>query len=561
VRIVKIGRTSTRRSTRSWFWGAALVAAFALGLLVAQVPGLAAGGRSVLNALTHPGRVWAAAQARQRLDRLAIDLAFTDYQQLFPAATPSTPPACVPARVSTGAASLSVELCAPDGGAIPLGPAAAPFVLLAPEGDDVLGMARAVLVPADGAHALREAYLTSLEGTGVIVPARRWVDLAVNGSDWGVYGMEALPAVDMLTDHGLSPESAIVTFDDGELPGGISGGGFGYARPDVVRAVGGDGEGGDDPPLPAVTDAALAAVRALERSARAPSDHLDPDVWGAFLASDLLWCMSVTLPSPAAKAPPADARLSTARCAGLLPDWRHLRLAYDPRTGTLTPIATAVAWDAGYAPLPAAMIDDPLIARAWARRLRAITAPAFPETLLDQGEAAPGGRGLALIGDPDAFDAGWDRLAAQQARLRRLVTLEPAPVTSGRPDVTGGRPLHAEVAVEAETLLVYLDVASPFPLAIEGLALGEAGLAPLDAAWLDAGDAWVGGAEEPVLRGRLGAAPVTAVVRVPLAALPEALTGAAGEVQVVARVWGSDAAVRVPAAEGRPAAWGLGEGR
>lgn len=549
---MKVGKEPSRRVPRSWIWMAALVLAFGLGLLAAHTPGLSSWLDSTLAALTHPRLVWAAARARQRLDHLVIDLDFAAYQQLFSsspagvnASGASTPSLCVPAQVSAGDGPLGVELCTPDGGPVPLEPGAAPFVLLAPQGDNVLGMDRALLSPALTAPALREDYLAYLADTGVIVPARRWVDLAVNGSDWGVYGVEALPEATMLADHGLSEGSVIVVFDDGALLDGrgAADGSFGYARPDVVTALGGASGGAvDDPALTVVADEALAVVRALERGAVAPSVHLDPDVWGAFLAADLLWC-GLAMPPAYDQTATGDAQLTIARCAGLLPDWRSLRLAYDPQTGRLTPIATSSGWGGGYVPLPAAVVDDPLIAHAWVQRLLVLTAP---DVLVGiRAHRAPAVRGLAATGGWGTTpDAAWDWLVERQARLRRLLTVE--------------RPLFAEIAVEGDGLLLYLDVTSPFPVEIVGLALGEGELLPFQETWLDERDLglWVAGVERWVLRGRLGAAPVTTVVRVPLASLPDALTGVAGEVQVVTRIWGADAEIRVPATEGRPAAWG-----
>jgi hypothetical protein len=118
------------------------------------------------------------------------------------------------------------------------------------------------------------------------------------------------------------------------------------------------------------------------------------------------------------------------------------------------------------------------------------------------------------------------------------------------------RPVWAEVAGGDGALLIRIETAHLLPVEVIGLEFDEAGLVPVVRSWVAAASppAPVAEAEGVVLPARR-AAPATAVIEVPTAAIPTAQEDATRRLRIVTRVWGADDTVSVPVAPGDVSTW------
>jgi len=347
------------------------------------------------------------------------------------------------------------------------------------------------LIPADADAFSTWGYLETLRRAGLLTSPYRLVRLTLNGSSKGLYAFEARPSGAWLAAMGR-PDDAVVYFDAAAYWEAWAwqtvappGDGFPTARAAV------DCPAAD---AAAVCPDALHALQGLQTGALPPSAVLDVEETAKFLALMTLWRGSPEL------------------------DWRSLYLAYDPATARLTPIGTG-SRPLPAAPLPPSLLDDPQLQVAYGRALAQYGSPDYLARLqADLGadlEAAQWG----LWPDLDAADP-WATLAAHQAAMRRQLAPE--------------RTLLASVETADESALALrLTNVLPFPVRVASLEVGEAGLLPIDPAWVDEADRvlLVDGAEGVVLRA--AAAPRPVHLRVPLTVLPAGYGLAADQLRIV----------------------------
>jgi hypothetical protein len=355
---------------------------------------------------------------------------------------------------------------------------------------------RALLRPTEGPAATTEVYLDSLSRAGLPTSDYRRVQLVVNGSSWGEYALETPPVLTAPLSATMGTEPLFVYFDPVPLleawqPSGEGApeNAFAYVRVVAAPALGLSTEERertlrDDPLLAASARAAESRLEALLAGEIAPSEALEVESTGRFLALTAFWHRSLTL------------------------DWPSLAFRYDPATELLVPVGISTISE-GIAATPSQLFDDPQIRRLFTAELARLAAA-----------------DSASFGKPDASDEllpSVELVAEHQAWVHRLLT----------PDY----PLVGEVTVEEETLLLRLRNTQPFPLRLEALDLGEAARVDLDPAWIVSADseAFVTPLDAGVvLRSAAPMRPRYARLRIPLSQLP----AVPDALRVVTTLWG-----------------------
>lgn len=441
----------------------ALLAAFALGFLAHQY----GWHESLLRWGRAPRATFAAWRARAALPVVAVELRFSDYQQLaslreralrLGVHVPFADEA-VPATVIFGAGTReSVDVRLP-GGSDTLQGAAWPLELRRAGATDWLR-----LIPVDETRPeaawQQWGYLEALRREGFAAATQTPVRLELNGSSWGLYILETPAAVDVALR--FEAQAAWEALAAGEL---LTDAGLRYATVTVSGA-------------PLVATTALAHFR----DARQIVDACDAESLGRFLTLTALW---------------------TGQPA---PDWRTVRWAYNPATQQLAPVGVGQPWVAA-APLPEAFLDDLAVQTAYARALAEFSRPVYLEQLRREWGAALEQQWVTLGGDSGV--SPWSFLEAHQRTMR--VRLAPTRALA--------------VTLEPDDVLSLANL-QPFPVQIVGVDAGGAGLHALDPTWVlpedrtqlvEAGGAFV-------LRAVSGALPQPARV-----SLPRDLTATGGD--------------------------------
>jgi hypothetical protein len=431
----------------------------------------------------------------------------------------------------------------------------------------------ATLVPAERAALLTWGYLAAAREASL--PATRFnlVRLFINGKAWGLYALETLPSLAMLeachaeaspippsepltttetwADACLRP---IVYFDrEAYLEafarlGPSLENGFAYAQPIVTDAIGPsraerassgrfvstfeDLDSGN-PSLDVAQTLLVHRMEALEllyqwqRGELAPSAVFDVDALAHFLALTTLWYGTPKL------------------------DWRAFYVVYDPGARHFVPIANggmSPETSGPSIPLPRALLDDPVIQRAFLEALVELQAPAYlPRQQARLGATLEALR-LASGADLGYPPSPWTVVAQHQARMQHMLN----PPRTLFVDMAGAA--GADVA-----FVLRLANLQPYPVEVLELDLGENAVVSLDPAWVDDADrdrlvdvkvltATSDEAETLVLRALSREVPSYVHLSVPLTALPTQRPAVPGEIQVVTRLWGLDQAARVTVA-------------
>jgi hypothetical protein len=466
--------------------------------------------------VTTPSLMLRAARSRAALPRLQMDVALSGYQLLTgaPEGGVIIEPVCVPVTFALDSTPVAARVCRVDiepgatNGALPI-------LSVDVEGDGMLlGMRRAVLAPATPDTALAVQYLNALRAVGLPAPKFAVVRATVNGSSWGLYTVEELVSAETLSQATGVPGGVVASFEAPPgmtMPPGAPGSGFARAQLTVARAV--DGASSDwvsaaeDNPAPAavVTEAVDRLQGVLMGTVR-PSEVLDAERFGQFMALTALWRGVLT------------------------PDWRTFRLIYDPASGGFTPLGTARPHSA-LAPLPAQFLDDPGIQHAYVQALKVLSDPGHITVHLNDSDLLVAY--LMLGGDARGADAPHDVLAANQSAMRVLIT----PLQT----------LKAWLLDDDGYLHLALEATEPYPVEVLGLDLGEQGVVVLERGWVlepSPGAALVD-SPEVVLRARITDVPVVARIRIPLDELSHTVSDAGLDMWVVTRVWGLDERVPV----------------
>jgi hypothetical protein len=514
VRVTRDVKPNPRRASfRVWRWVGCVALAFALGMTVTTWEPTRRLGTSLGHFVRMPRATWEAWRIRNRLPSVELSLKFVVYEQwqaaqarLMRDGASGGPEECVMAEVTAGPSPVLALVCPlyVEGGLEMHRP---PFTLHVQGEQSPLGMRIASLVPATADSVLSTGYLETLSDAGFRVPERTYVHVVVNGSPWGVYAMESHPGDVFAGDEGVAADSVWIAFDGAALSGAPDAApevSFAYARP-VLRPVGALGplHAADLPPeSPAgtapETAAAGALLAALERGDLVPSSVLDPEAVGQLVAATALWHGVRAL------------------------DWQTLGFLYDPGSGQLTPWVSS-ATPNPRSPLPAAFTDDPAIQRATVRWMATYSDPAAVD--LGRLEGLYG----ALGGTPGGLRA---RLAQHQAAMRAMI----APA----------RTLFAALSTETAGIRLELQAVAPFPVEVLGIDFGARGIVDLSPAWIAEGSAVLADTQTVILRARVGADPVRAMVSIPLAALPEGVNIGQGAVLVVTRVLDGPEVARLP---------------
>jgi len=447
---------------------------------------------------------------RSDLPALYVDMRFEDYQRLLDKRSQAlhlgvnvaSAQDYAPASLRCGDVSVTVQMRLLEGAADGLKGKTWPFQVVVQDDGTLLDSRRFTLTPADATALSTWGYLETLRRADLLAPRYDLVHLIWNGSPKGVYALEEQPTAESLSDQGRAG-SAVVHFDQSaywdahaRLGDALPGSGFQYAQivTDCISA------------LP-VCDDAVRQLQALQSGERAPSDALDADRVGAFLALTTLW-----------------------RGASEL-DWRAARLAYDPATTRFEPIGAGSMWPS-IAPLPDRFTDDPSVQMAYARALVEFSHPDYLARLQaglgDELESLQ----RALGAEMGYLELPWAALETRQAAMRH--------------QITPSRPLfaHVETSGSADAALTLrLSNVQPFPVEIVGVDIGESAFLNPDPAWVAESDrvSLVDAPDAVVLRAAVASLPREVRLRVPPEALP---TGHEwdwqnpGEIHIVARLFG-----------------------
>jgi hypothetical protein len=365
------------------------------------------------------------------------------------------------------------------------------------EGEEktILGMRSFSLQsPAAGWYLNEWLYMEELRRAGILAPRYRFVNLAVNGTDWGVYALQEDISPEWLVSQDR-PGGLIVHLDSTLFwrqralsPGDqVSDDDFAteLAAPARVEA---DGTAPREQ-----RDAALGLVRALQRGQLPISQVFDADQLGRYIALTNLW----------------GAR------NGL--EWYNERYYYHPLTSKLEPIGYgAFAGAPVDAPPDLAQYDDLDVMRAYAREVERIARPEYLDELRD-AYAQEYERVYLAVGQEFAsmdLEAPWSMLPRRQERLLR--SLHPLQTVYA---YQAGGELNLGVSIQICNL-------TPYPVALQKLRT-SAGEIDIRADWIaqedgaHSGDTLVYSEAKPsvVLRGVRDDVPEYITLHIPSTAL------------------------------------------
>ena len=264
------------------------------------------------------------------------------------------------------------------------------------QGAGPLGMsAFSLWSPATRGYLNGWLYAQALDRTGLLALRRTYVNVAVNGTAWGVYAMEERIARGFFSSRGLA-EGAIVRLG-GDLysahpmvPA--------FIVPPFVEVVSSD-ESRDPASVEHIADAE-ALVRAFQDGDLERSEVFEADLMGRYLAHADLWGADPT------------------------GGWPAGTFYYNPLTSRLEPIVTGVpALAAMDTPVALDGSVDLSFAEAYAREALRIAEPSYVETL-EQALADAFGRYYAALAQeffPAYLNPPWEVVSERQAALSRAL--------------------------------------------------------------------------------------------------------------------------------------------
>jgi hypothetical protein len=476
---------------------------------------------TVRDSLRSPRLAFEGSRARSRMPSVDVSLGFTVYQQwqsaqarLLRDGTSVGAEDCVMAEVTAGPSSALALVCPlyVDGAQSHHHP---PLSLHLQGGESLFGMRAATLIPATADSALATGFLEMLAIAGYRVPRRVYVHLAINGSPWGLYVMESGPGEVVVDDPEMSADSVWIAFDATALHHASvvrPEASFAYARPTftpvgTIKLLDAADVHPEAPSaVPVAVYEAAEMLAALEGGDLAPSTVFDPEVIGQLIAASALWYGVPAL------------------------DWQTLGLLYDPATRQFGPVISG-SLPGSWSPLPATLTDDPAIHSATVRWLESYSSTPVPDRDLESLSVALGGK-------PDA-------LRTLLARHQAAMAAQAAPA----------RTLSATLSTEAAAVRLELRGIVGTPVEVLQLDFGARGSLDLDPAWIAEGSSVLHDSQTVILRARVSADPVRAVVRIPLTALPEGANVGHGSAIVVTRLLGGSHTIRVPVRVGAGVGW------
>jgi hypothetical protein len=479
-----------------------LILAFALGFIIHQQDWHRPLVGFVSSLAQRPSFTITALFRRSDIPTLRVNLQFEDYQLLIDERTEaqrlganiSSDQDYVPAAIDHAGATVDVQMRLLEGAASELSGETWPFEVTVQGNGTVLDLRRFTLTPADTKVLSTWGYLETLRRAGLLSPRYHLVRLLINGTSKGIYAMEEYPSTELLTAQ-ERPGDAIAYFETtayweaythlGDAPPGS---GFQYAQSsiDCTTLPAHPNNDGDtaDVAIPSQSCVeAFQTFRALQEGEISPSDALDVDKMGSFLALTSLWQGTAEL------------------------DWRTLRLAYTPSTNRFEPIGRGIH-PTPITSLPSCFTDVPEIEVAYARALTQFSLPNYlvqlQADLKDEMEALQ----LALGTGMGHIELPWSALQAHQARMRR--------------QINPSRTLFATIESDDSALVLRLSNTQPFPVEIVGLDIGENAFLPVFPMWVAEADRelLVENPDGVILRATAASMRRAVHLRVPLEALP-----------------------------------------
>ena len=371
-------------------------------------------------------------------------------------------------------------------------------------------------------------YTRALRRVGILASRLEFVNLSVNGADWGAYALVEEASEAMLGAQGRQG-GIIAGFEDtvSRHAPNLVDDGWGVDADPVVIDSGNDLDAGEQ------ADMALRLLRAFQRQQLVASEVFDAQAMGKYLAHANLW----------------------GACDGLA--WRDQRFYYDPATLWLEPIAPD--------PCPLAQerasridlvhYDDPIIMEAYAQEVLRISRPEYLEGLqaafgeeLDRLRAA-----LLREFDPVDLTPPWQALAERQATMAAALH-PPRPVHA-----YGGSGFGVMADLDSTVDLRVANLA-PYPVVVRQVQAGKRSVDVLFE-WLPPSDAGVLHEQAKpavVLRSADWNQPRYVTIRIPSSVaqslLASGTTAISSTLQVVANVVGVDDPVAVPVLEDAPPA-------
>lgn len=254
-------------------------------------------------------------------------------------------------------------------------------------------------------------YMEDLRRAGILAPHYSFVNVLVNGEDWGVYALEESFAKELLESQGRR-EGPIVRFDESlfwerrALYGGVEESWKyrvdpaattyelqAFAQVDEFNTT----KIQEDPVLREQSVTALGLLRGFQSLELTASQVFDADLMGRYLAHTNLW----------------GARHSLT--------WHNERYYYNPLTSRLEPIGyDALPLEPRFAHLTdLGQYDDLAIMDAYAREVERICQPEYVKEL-QAAYAADFQRYHTALSEefsPNRFKPPWDQLAERQALL------------------------------------------------------------------------------------------------------------------------------------------------
>ena len=348
-------------------------------------------------------------------------------------------------------------------------------------------------------------YAEDLRRAGIHAPQHTFVNVSVNGDDWGVYA-----AVEHVSAHSLAAqgraEGVIVRFDGRPLAAA-------FDLPVLAEIESPDGSNTvDDPGASSESAAAWDLVRGLQDQRLTPSQVFDPAQVGRHLAHADLWG--------------AGERLG----------WQGEHFYYDPATAKLEPVAGEVPSldsTSTFAAGLAAEYDLPIM-DAYVQEVLRISQPAVLDALRQENTAQFERYYAALAQEfyPAYLEPPWQALGERQELLWEA--------------------LHPVQAVQAyqvnaqDDSLIELQLANllPYPVALLQLHVGQQQL-DVRPEWLADAD-WIALHEEArpavVLKGARATIPHYITLRIPSSVLvmprPDASAGS-GVLRITTRLVGT----------------------
>ena len=253
-------------------------------------------------------------------------------------------------------------------------------------------------------------FLEDLRRAGILAPRYSFVNVVVNGEDWGIYALEESFSKELLESQGRR-EGVIIRFDESlywrrrALAGGHDDWRLAvdpiattfempaFAEVDEFNTA----QVRSDPILSEQSITALGLLRGFQNHQLSPSQVFDAELMGRYLAHSNLW----------------GAR------HGLT--WHNERYYYNPLTSRLEPIGYDCM---PFAPETArfvdlAQYDDLAIMEAYAREVERISRPEYLETLRAEyaDEYERYHAALAQEFPPEELEIPWDTLAERQTLL------------------------------------------------------------------------------------------------------------------------------------------------